>query len=525
MPSVMAPVMHCLPMCTLALLAIFCAFPKRFAEQGVGFDEAVLMPTFLALTRSVMIGVKYATLTQQEYRAFFREMDTAVTDRWSDQVQLINGWLTKREDVFANEIFGAAKKVNVDTSRLVFVFEHSRFLVCGGGTTLAPPARAWRDFLGAARLEGEDCAACEIVEGRLYYHAHALLLNLLRTSRRKAPNVRLSIVLALSTLIACVPRCIAVASRGDAAAFLGAVTGPALLRGDYAQVDWLVFFCMQTAWFITQASCAFYLLVMLACARTYFFQFLIMRWLTLLARASFDTAPGFPQIEFMKDTSSAATNVVAWVHCHAIAAHFGRRYTTRLTVYMAMIGAFLVSFALAIFLMILKETGGADDDDGGKAIAGLRDSSFVWSASLLLGIYAASLCTSVFYASATNDENQKAAENFAQHRLQLHAFEAPHAFGTPRALEAQSRAPSSRSDLSAASDGFSSPRSTPNAEARLAFDEKLQLASEHLGTRVGVVRLLGIPADFSLLLSLLTTLATFFAYVGYNLLVPTIVNL
>ena len=141
---------HSTPMLCWIMLALYLTRPERFDAELVSIHSLFTIPFILATSRTVLIAIKYATLSKTERHRFFTETDPKVVMRWLLQTQLISGWLSQRDDILRSELCGASSRLDIDLDHLYFVVEPHRSTACE--STRIASYTAWEHLARSSSL-------------------------------------------------------------------------------------------------------------------------------------------------------------------------------------------------------------------------------------------------------------------------------------------------------------------------------------------------------------------------------------
>lgn len=477
---------HMMPAWCWLLLCVYLSRPHEFARASVSINELFTVPFLLGVSRIVLIGLKYATLTPAERTKYFEESDSERVERWLSQSQLISGWLSQRDDVISSELRGAAVRLSLSLQDMYFVVEAYEG---GCSETREASVLAWERLVRSGSRYGDNLRQLEtqlsvIVPGeqRRMIRCDRIIEVLLRAARAKAPVISSRLALCTGFLIAVLPRIVAVVTerRWSAAVGGNVVVALSILLSIYTTT-------MVTTIF----------LVFLSVDLAHYYRMAVMnRWLTMLIRVSFKVHPHFPQIQLCSNSRYGSHNTLAWLHCRSLLCYFGKRYEARLDAHMVMM-AFLAAVAVFVPALRLLQAGGfggvSDEDSIQSQVENERAKPFTWTALLIFTITMTVLTATVLFAADGNSQFDAALSALSQHRIKLRTALTDHdGSGRNRKRSADGK-----------------------DDSTYDFEDTLQVAKEELEllNRVHVLRVAGQPADRAMALSIATTSITVVAYI------------
>mgnify|MGYP003385304312 FL=1 len=147
------------PLLVIVMLASLCLSPDFTENHAL----AMVLPAGLYFTHRVMVALKYASLTESEYRKFMACKDEVTGLDYALQLQLISGLLGQHPAVLNFEIAAAATRMAVKRFS-----EHTVTIDCREGQTIAGAGRKdWNRFIVEA-LTGIDVvdANLDVSDGR-----------------------------------------------------------------------------------------------------------------------------------------------------------------------------------------------------------------------------------------------------------------------------------------------------------------------------------------------------------------------
>ncbi len=106
------------PVCLYVMILSYYMCPS--SDQNI-LSGALWLPLIFYLQHRLVVALKYATLSESEYRRFTTCPDLQLTWHYQYQMQLLGGWLQADKDVLEFELRAAAARVGAKIRQIYFV--------------------------------------------------------------------------------------------------------------------------------------------------------------------------------------------------------------------------------------------------------------------------------------------------------------------------------------------------------------------------------------------------------------------
>jgi len=338
---------------TLNWLLYFVLY-DTFSQSMVGGFEIFVFPTCTVLVQRLMIGFKYATLTEEEYH-LFKSAPPDVADRWNRNLQLLSGYYPLPDDLLDAELDLSGTLTGVDVSEFNFIHELYDASSC----------EVW-DVWQAQGLTNADATTplgnrLQPVQSRTPVDTKAVkkiplrgvMRKLLMFARREGLRVNMRACSIAGLCAGLIPWFARLIWKGEVAdcdftavGLLDCIRLHLWIALGYGSP--VVLYATLVGFWITTKFFTLVTAFVAASLSHYIRMHIMMSSITCFARPIMRTEPWMPQLQL--EGKHAEENVMSLVLCFELALRFGRRVKNRLSVYISLV--FLVSLALLVFVYI-----------------------------------------------------------------------------------------------------------------------------------------------------------------------------